>query len=75
MFAFIFLILTLVAIGTSMQVIKQPVLLARQQTEEWKGWMQVGRGWPREHELGVGSRKGRRAMGRGASLDRSPTSA
>jgi hypothetical protein len=39
--AFLFLILTCVAFGSSKEAIKAPVLLNRQQTEEWKGWMQV----------------------------------
>ena len=39
--AFLFLVLTLVALATSRQPSKQPVLLNRKQTEEWKGWMQV----------------------------------
>lgn len=39
--AFIFLVLTLVAFATSMHQCKAPQLLNRQQTEEWKGWMQV----------------------------------
>lgn len=42
LFIFLFVILTCVAIGASMQTVKAPVLLVRQQTEEWKGWMQVG---------------------------------
>lgn len=41
LFAFLFLILTCVAFGSSLQQIKSPILLSRQQTEEWKGWMQV----------------------------------
>lgn len=41
LFAFLFLILTIVAFGSSLQTLKTPVLLNRQQTEEWKGWMQV----------------------------------
>lgn len=45
LFAFLFLILTCVAFGSSLQSIKVPVLLNRQQTEEWKGWMQVRWGW------------------------------
>jgi len=42
-FMFLFVILTAVAVGCSLQVVKppQPALLGRQQTEEWKGWMQV----------------------------------
>lgn len=44
LFIFLFVILTLVAYGSSLQTVKQPVLLVRQQTEEWKGWMQVGSG-------------------------------
>jgi N-acetylneuraminate 9-O-acetyltransferase len=39
---FIFLTLTLVAFATSMHQTKAPQLLNRLQTEEWKGWMQVG---------------------------------
>lgn len=40
-FLFLFLILTLVAGGYTMKQSRQPVLINRQQTEEWKGWMQV----------------------------------
>ena len=42
---FIFLGLTLVAFFTSLKQCRAPVLLNRQQTEEWKGWMQVS-GFP-----------------------------
>lgn len=41
-FLFIFLVLTIVAFGTSLQPVRTPLLLNRPQTEEWKGWMQVG---------------------------------
>lgn len=41
LFLFLFAVLTAVAFGTSLQTIKAPLLLNRQQTEEWKGWMQV----------------------------------
>lgn len=40
-FLFLFLVLTLVAGGYTMQQSRHPVLINRQQTEEWKGWMQV----------------------------------
>ncbi|GAX80624.1 hypothetical protein CEUSTIGMA_g8059.t1 [Chlamydomonas eustigma] len=40
-FFFIFVVLTSVAFGSSLQTIKAPALLNRPQTEEWKGWMQV----------------------------------
>ena len=42
-FLFVFLILTIVAFSTSLQPVRTPLLLNRPQTEEWKGWMQVGR--------------------------------
>ncbi|GFH11537.1 CAS1 domain-containing protein [Haematococcus lacustris] len=37
---FLLLTLTVVAAATSLQSAKQPAVLGRQQTEEWKGWMQ-----------------------------------
>ena len=40
-FAFVFLTLILVAGWTSTAKVKVAVLLNRQQTEEWKGWMQA----------------------------------
>lgn len=41
LFLFIFLALTCVAFGASLQPVRTPLLLNRPQTEEWKGWMQV----------------------------------
>ena len=38
---FIFVALTLVAGSTSVKPCTTPMLLNRQQTEEWKGWMQA----------------------------------
>ncbi len=42
LFIFIFLVLTAVAAGYTLHAARGPVLLHRHQTEEWKGWMQVG---------------------------------
>ena len=41
MLGFLFLVLTLVAFCTSQRQARVATLLNRQQTEEWKGWMQV----------------------------------
>lgn len=35
------MVLTAVAAGYTLRAARAPVLLHRQQTEEWKGWMQV----------------------------------
>ena len=35
---------TAVAFGASLTPVRAPLLLNRPQTEEWKGWMQVGEG-------------------------------
>lgn len=40
-FLFMFLVLTLVAGSYTLKKGRAPVLVNRQQTEEWKGWMQV----------------------------------
>lgn len=40
-FLFIFLVLTIVASSYSVKQGRAPTLINRQQTEEWKGWMQV----------------------------------
>lgn len=40
-FLFIFLVLTIVASSYSIKQGRAPTLINRQQTEEWKGWMQV----------------------------------
>lgn len=43
LFIFLFVVLTIVAAGYSLRASRSPVLLHRHQTEEWKGWMQVGK--------------------------------
>lgn len=70
LFFFLFVILTCVAAGASLQTFKTPLLLNRPQTEEWKGWMQVGRGPPWLRRAVPGEREARNEGTRGEQAAR-----